>query len=126
MIAVAALAAGAGIVLSVMGIWAYTGHWSTWFTRSKARGSIDYTGPASLFIGAALVLASMVIASVLAGAPKPVSYALIVPVAAAAFTGMAISRRPPSFLIPAWTQSVHHAQQRTKENHGKPQGPQPH
>lgn len=117
MIAVAAIAAGAGTVLAVMGIWAYTGHWSTWFTRSKARGRIEYSGPAALFTGAALVLASMVIASVLSGAPKAVSYALIVPVAAAALTAMATTHRPPSFLIPAWTQAASAATPRTKESH---------
>ena len=104
MIAVLILVAGAGVLLSVMGAWAYTGHWSTWFTRSKARGRVEYTGPATLFSGVALLLAAVVAAAVLAGAPKPLSYALIVPVAAAAALAMTSTlRRPPAFLIPAWT-----------------------
>lgn len=110
------LTAGAGILLTVMGAWAYTGHWSTWFTRSKARGRITYTGPAALFAGIALIMTAAVMAGVLTGAPKPVSYALIVPVAvAAALAAVSNTYRPPSFLIPAWTQTV--PATRTKENH---------
>lgn len=100
------LLAGAGILLTIMGVWAYTGHWSTWFTRSKARGRIEYTGPAALFTGIALALAAGVIAAVLAGASKPVSYTLIAPVAVAAGLAMTSSlRHPPAFLIPTWVKS---------------------
>lgn len=99
--------AGAGVLLTVLGSWAYTGHWTTWFTRSLARGRVEYTGPAALFTGIALLLAAGVIAAVLAGAPKPAAYALIVPVAASAVLAVVSSTvRPPSFLIPAWTRSV--------------------
>lgn len=114
MTAAAIITGGAGVLLTVMGIWAYTGHWTTWFTRSRARGRVEYTGPAALFTGAALVLAAAVMASALAGAPRAVSYALIAPVVISAALSFACSIRAPKFLIPAWTRAAAQPEQSRK------------
>lgn len=121
MTAAAIITGGAGILLTVMGVWAYTGHWSTWFTRSRARGRVEYTGPAALLTGVALLFAAAVMATVLAGAPRTVSYALIAPVVVSAALSIACSIRAPKFLIPSWTRAAAQPMQAPKQ--GEPVQP---
>lgn len=103
MIVLLAATGSTGFGLTVMGVWAYTGLWQTWFTGPQARGTREYTGPAALFGGITLLLATAIVAIVLCGAPPAVSYALIVPTSAAAGLCLLTLNRCPRFLAPAWT-----------------------